>query len=266
MRYLTLPVADGTDPNAPDAYWKMAASAADARTVTFPTGFTWIGLDPVLSTPNVIVGVVLPGGRAVPLVPGRAIPIDPRTTSVRVFNVHLATYTDGFYLGTGRLGRAIMVAGNANEASMWFATTPGMAPAPKAAVLVRMDSMAAAGAIRFPTSNLRGVAVSVVCQGPLGPGNEIPPPADFAATFRPCRRNVTPSPNFAPWMQGDILERGSAVLAGVTSLQSDLDVVLSQNNTTSDLLVTTPHGAAGLDLISFAGAGVNALEIEITGR
>lgn len=268
MRYFTLPVITGATPSDSDAYWYMAEDAARALPVYCGPGFDWIALDPYETTPNVLLGVVLPEGRAHVLAPGGVMPVSRSMSRFNVFNAHKAITTDGLQ-GSGKRGRVALCGGTAAELPMFMAASARL-PTPKAAILVSY-ALLAGFYVMIPTSNLKGVRVTVY---PIdGLGAALPTPVDFAATLRPYVSTMSSAPDtinaqFGSYgLNGEVLGRptGAPVSLGRAPKASG-DLIFDQTEQVADLEVLVPALFLWLECTALAGTAVDRIIVTVEGR
>lgn len=274
MKHLSVPVAVGSSDSV-RAYFGMAQTVDTALPVSFPRGQAWISLDPALTSPNVLVGVVGLDRPAL-LTPGRVLPIPQDCTSLRFYNVHHATLgnlefgavTGGNAYHRGRVG---IVVGTADELPAWIASLKRLAPSPKLGVIYQETGRgvdATVGQSPFPISNLSGLRVAVSPED-VG-GALMDAPADFQVVLRPETAMlglVRPPDALGLGLDSDPLDRAAspAITPGKWP-NSDLDVTFTQTKRTHDFEILTPAPSMRWMVVSIAGAGVTTVAISCEGR
>ncbi|MDE2620955.1 MAG: hypothetical protein KGL54_12410 [Sphingomonadales bacterium] len=239
-----------------EAVWSLPTTRATAIPLYIPAGAAALWLDPSMTTPNVLLGLVVNGVRYV-LTPGTVLPLPTGTRYAQLYN---ASKTPSSVPGlAGYMALRAVAAAELPALQASRQTSDAMPPAS----YLFAGRVANGAVLRIPTHNLSGVRVTMRALDNAG-GSPMTTPADFAATIAVGHQ---PQSTGADW-NSLTAPAASDVLSlapideenpgtGVLVTHGDLDMVATQANMSWDLPVVA--GAAAVRLIPNVTAGTGAL-------
>jgi len=252
---------DGINPAAREAFWSLNGPALPSR-VNIPPQARFLWLDPSTTSPNVILGVAIPGSPRTFMKPGDVLPVPKNAGALAVWNPWkrlLVLSADHYAILVGFLGlRAV----TAEELPALVALKGRRTPNPPGNVICagNVDLVQ-----RFiPTSNLTGLRITAI---PMNPGGTAltTHPADFALTIRPGALFIgqgpgaLASPAFAERLDLVTIDGNDVVAANTFgAFQSNNDLVASQYQATFDMVVPAGSPFMLLQPSGLAGTGIHS--------
>ncbi|MBK9497109.1 MAG: hypothetical protein IPO08_21860 [Xanthomonadales bacterium] len=165
------------------AFWSLGGSTQPAN-AGVPPGQAFLWLDPATTSPNVLLGLDVPGRGRFYMRPGDVVPMDKRAGNVRVWNALRRNIPSTFLASANRLGLVGFVglrAGTVEELGAVVATREKGAAHPLANLLFA-GVVAVSTNIYVPTANVTGLRVS--CWGWADPSGAPTAPLDFSASMQ----------------------------------------------------------------------------------